>query len=69
MDDDIIFDKRNIEIENQLKKIYNTDDFNYSVWYKNGLHNVYVLCNDTSDEYEYFEENDNIILEKINKIK
>lgn len=61
-----IYDKRNIEIERQLCDIYKTDDFNYSVWYKNGLHNVYVWCNGVSDEYEYYVEDDKIRLEKLN---
>lgn len=60
-----IYDKRNIKIEKQLCNIYGTNDFNYSVWYKNGLHNVYVWCNGISDEYEYFEEEDIIRLEKL----
>lgn len=62
---DIIYDKRNIEIEKQLIKIYKTDNFNYSVWYKNGLHNVYVYYDNKSFEYEYFEENGKIKLRKI----
>ncbi len=66
VNDDVIYDKRNIEIEKQLCDIYKTTDFNYSVWYKNGLHNVYVWCDGVSDEYEYFEENNKIRLEKIN---
>ena len=63
--DDEMYDKRNIEIEKQLNDIYGIDNFNYSVWYKNGLHNVYVYSNGNSYEYEYFEENDKIRLEKI----
>ena len=63
--DDEMYDKRNIEIERQLNDIYGIDNFNYSVWYKNGLHNVYVYSNGNSYEYEYFEENDKIRLEKI----
>ena len=60
-----IYDERNIEIENQLKKVYNTEDFNYSVWYKNGLHNVYTYCNGISREYEYYIENDKLLLKEI----
>ncbi len=62
---DIIYDKRNIEIEKQLREIYNTDDFNYSVWYKNGLHNVYTYCNGKTYEYEYFEDKNKIRLEEV----
>ena len=62
-----MYDKRNVEIENQLNDIYGIDNYNYSVWYKNGLHNVYVYSNNSSYEYEYFEENDKIRLEKIDK--
>lgn len=51
-----IFDSRNVEIERQLVEMYGTDNFNYSVWYKNGLHNVYTYFNGTPYEYEYFEE-------------
>ena len=47
--------------------IYGTDNYNYSVWYKNDLHNVYVYSNGNSYEYEYFEEDDKIRLEKIDK--
>lgn len=63
--DEEMYDKRNIEIERQLNEIYGKDNFNYSVWYKNGLHNVYVYSNSKSYEYKYFEENDRIRLEKI----
>ena len=66
---DEIYDKRNIEIERQLTKIYGTDKFNYSVWHKNGLHNVYTYFNGTPYEYEYHEENENLRLEEVtNKI-
>ena len=64
--DDEMYDKRNIEIEKQLNEIYGIDNYNYSVWYKNGLHNVYVYCNGKSYEYEYYEENDKIRLEELN---
>lgn len=60
-----IYDKRNIEIEKQLIDIYKTEDFNYSVWYKNGLHNVYVYFDGITYEYEYFEENNRIRLEEV----
>ena len=65
--DEEMYDMRNIEIEKQLNDIYGKDYYNYSVWYKNGLHNVYVYSNGISYEYEYFEENDKIKLEKIDK--
>jgi len=64
-----IFDLRNIEIEKLLTKIYNTDNFNYSVWYKNGLHNVYAYCNRKSYEYEYFIEEDKVRLKEIKSNK
>lgn len=57
INDEEIYDRRNIEIEKQLYDIYKTNDINYSVWYKNGLHNVYVWCNGISEEYEYYENN------------
>ena len=46
-------------------KLYATDEFNYSVWYKNGLHNVYTYFNGNTYEYEYFIENDTIRLEEV----
>ena len=55
------------KIEKQLNDIYGTNQYHYSVWYKNGLHNVYVYCNGQSYEYEYFEEDDKIRLEEINR--
>ena len=64
--DNEMYDERNIQIEKQLNDIYGMNNFNYSVWYKNGLHNVYVYCNGKSYEYEYFEEDDKIRLEIIN---
>lgn len=63
---DEMYDKRNIEIEKQLNDIYGVDNYNYSVWYKNGLHNVYVYTNGKSYEYEYFIEDDKVRLEIIN---
>lgn len=62
-----IYDKRNIAIERQLERIYNKDDFSYSVWYKDGLHIVYVYCKGISDEYEYFEEDGTVKLKKVTK--
>jgi len=60
-----IYDKRNVEIERLLIELYGTEEFNYSVWYKNGLHNVYTYFNNTPYEYEYFIENDVIRLEEV----
>ena len=48
-----------------LNDIYVIDNFYYSVWYKIDLHNDYVYSNGNSYEYEYFEKNDKIRLEKI----
>ena len=62
---DEMYDKRNIEIEKQLNEKFGIDNFNYSVWYKNGLHNVYVYSNGKSYEYEYFEEDNKITLEEV----
>ena len=62
--DEEMYDKRNIKIEEELNKIYTDSVFYFSVWYRNGLHNVYVYSNGNSDEYEYFEEDDNIRLMK-----
>lgn len=60
-----VLDMRNVEIERQLKELYGTDNFNYSVWYKNGLHNVYVYFNGKPYEYEYFIENGVLRLEEV----
>ena len=66
---DEIFDKRNVKIERQLTEMYGTEDFNYSVWYKNGLYNVYIYLNGIRYEYEYFIEDGFIRLEEVkNKI-
>ena len=62
---DAIFDKRNIEIERQLTEIYGTDKFNYSVWHKNELHNVYTYFNGTPYEYEYFIKDGFLELEEV----
>lgn len=62
---DNIYDLRNIEIEKQLKEIFQTDNFNYSVWYKNGLHNVYVYVDNTPYEFEYFIEGNILRLEEV----
>lgn len=64
-----IFDKRNVEIEKQLINMYGTNNFNYSVWYKNGLHNVYTYLDGIPYEYEYFIENNNIRLEEVKNKK
>lgn len=60
-----ILDIRNVEIERQLKELYGTDNFNYSVWYKNGLHNVYVYFDNMPYEYEYFIEDGLLRLEEV----
>lgn len=64
-----IFDKRNIEIERQLTKIYGSEEFNYSVWYKFGLHNVYTYFNGIPHEYIYFIEDNKIRLEEVKNKK
>ena len=60
-----ILDKRNVEIERQLINMFGTDNFNYSVWYKNGLHNVYVYYEGVPYEYEYFIEDGILRLEEV----
>jgi len=60
-----IMDSRNVEIERQLTEIYGTEEFNYSVWYKNGLHNVCTYLDGTPYEYEYFIEDGKIRLEEV----
>ena len=63
--DDEMYDKRNIEIKRQLNEKFGVDNFNYSVWYKNELNNVYVYSDGKSYEYEYFEEDNKITLEEV----
>ena len=62
---DEILDSRNVEIERQLTEMYGTEDFNYGVWYKEGLHNVYTYLNGQTYEYEYFIEHGKIRLEEV----
>ena len=64
-----VYDKRNVEIEAQLNQIFKDDNFNYSVWYKNGLHNVYVYYKNSTYEYEYFDYEDKIILKEVENKK
>ena len=60
-----IYDKRNIEIKKILTNLFGSNDFNYSVWYKNGMHNVYAYFDGKAYEYEYFIENDVLRLEEV----
>lgn len=60
-----VLDGRNAEIERQLTEMYGTEEFNYSVWYKNGLHNVYTCLDGKTYEYEYFVENGKLKLEEV----
>lgn len=62
---DEMLDSRNLEIERQLTEMYGTEDFNYGVWYKDGLHNVYTYLNGVPYEYEYFIEDGLIMLEEV----
>ena len=64
-----VYDKRNVEIEAQLNQIFKDDSFNYSVWYKNGLHNVYVYYKNSTYEYEYFDYENRIILKEVENKK
>ena len=64
-----VYDKRNVEIEAQLNQIFKDDNFNYSVWYKNGLHNVYVYYKNSTYEYEYFDYENKIVLKEIENKK
>ena len=65
LSEDEILDSRNVEIERQLTEMYKTENFNYSVWYKNGLHNVYTYLNGKTYEYEYFIADGKIRLEEV----
>ena len=67
--EDDVLDKINIQIEAQLTNIYGTSEFNYCVWYKNRLHNVYVYFDGKPYEYEYFIEDGKIRLEEIKNKK
>lgn len=69
LDKEEIFDLRNTEIERQLNKKFGVDNFNYSVWYKNGLHNVYVYTNSTPYEFEYFIDDTGLRLEEVENKK
>jgi len=60
-----ILDMRNVEIERLLTEMYGTDEFNYSVWYKDGLHNVYTYLNGVPYEYEYFIEDGILTLKEV----
>ena len=62
---DNIFDKRNIEIENILINMYGTDEFNYEVKDINGLHDVYTYINGNTYKYEYYYDNNKIVLKEI----
>ena len=62
---DELLDGRNVEIERQLTEMYGTEDFNYGVCYKDGLHNVYTYLNGITNEYEYFIEDGKIRLEEV----
>ena len=48
---------------------FKNSNFNYSVWYKNGLHNVYVYYEYNTYEYKYFEEKDKIRLVEVKNKK
>ena len=63
--DEEMYDKRNIEIERQLNEMYGIDNYTYSVWDINGLHDICVYYNGVSYYYKYYEENNNIRLEKV----
>jgi len=62
---DEIFDKRNIEIERQLIEMYGTADFNYEVWYKNGVHNVYTYFDGEPYEYVYYIDENGLRLKEV----
>ena len=61
--DEELYDNRNIQIKKLLDNIYGENNYHYSVWYKFGLHDVYVFSNGKSYEYEYFDNNGKITLE------
>ena len=65
IDEEKIFDPLFVEIERQLIEMYQTEEFNYSIWYKNGLHNVYTYVNGIPYEYEYYIENGIVRLEEV----
>ena len=62
---DDIFDRRNVEIEKLLTKMYGTSDFNYLVWHKNNQHKVYTYINNTPYEYDYYIRDGLLELEEV----
>lgn len=63
--DEEMYDRRNIKIEQKLDEIYGQDNYNYSVLYNNGLHKVYVYSCGKSDEYDFYEEEDINLVKKL----
>ena len=66
---DEIYDERNVKIQEQLDSRFGENNYNYSVWYKNNLHNVYVYFNNKTYEYEYFIDNDKLFLKEVKNKK
>lgn len=64
LDIEEIYDKRNILIEKKLDDIFGKSNYQYSVWYKNGLHDVYVYS-DSYHEYLYYLEDNDVRLEEV----
>ena len=61
---DKLYSKTAKKIYNKLKQIYN-GDFNYTIWYKDGLNMVYVLQNNKEHIFKYYSGFEDVYLEKI----
>lgn len=66
--DEEMYDTLSIEIKRQLDMIYGVDNYNFSVWYTKGRHDVATLCNGKTDYYKYYVESNSIRLEKVDKL-
>ena len=58
-----IYDELMVKIEDKLNTIH--INFNYSVWYINNRHDVYVKENDNYFEYKYRIEDNDVILDRV----
>ena len=57
-----------LKIKSKLDELFGTN-YEYSIWYKNGRHDVEVNYNETLYKYKYYDENNKFWLEEDKKLR
>ena len=51
-----MYSSLSLKVVEVLDSIYGKDNYEYSIWYKNGRHDVEVRYNNQVFDYKYYDE-------------